>query len=133
MVPAARVLVAEDDPIQLRTVADALTQLGLEVVQASNGAELIERLADEGPFALVITDIRMPWMDGLKAMHATRAAGLGTAIIVMTALRDARVDAMVHALGENAMLLRKPFSLADLESAVQTLLAQRPSAPGRAA
>lgn len=133
MAPSARVLVADDDPEQLQMVADGLTLLGVEVVRASNGAELIERLAHEGPFALVITDIRMPWMDGLKAMHAARAAGLGTAVIVMTALADARVDAMVHALGEKAVLLRKPFSLADLESAVQTLLARRPATTGRAA
>lgn len=133
MVPAARVLVADDDPLQLRAVGDVLTHLGLDVVAASNGAELIARLAHEGPFALVITDIRMPWMDGLKAMHATRVAGLGTAVIVMTALTDTRVDAMVHALGERAVLLRKPFSVANLESAVQMLLAQPPSTRGRAA
>ena len=133
MVPATRVLVADDDPLQLRVVGEVLTHLGLDVVEASNGAELIARLAHEGPFALVITDIRMPWMDGLKAMHATRVAGLGTAVIVMTALKDARVDAMVRALGDKAVLLRKPFSVAHLESAVQRLLAQRPSTPGRAA
>ena len=71
-------------------------------------------------------------MNGLQAMHASRAAGPGTAVIVMTALRDARLDAMVQGLGDKALLLRKPFSLAALESAVQTLLSQRPSKAGAA-
>jgi CheY-like chemotaxis protein len=40
-----------------------------------SGAELIEQLANEGPSILVITDISMPWMSGLQAMHAIRTAG----------------------------------------------------------
>lgn len=131
--PAARILVADDDPLLLDVVADGLAHLGFDVVRASNGAELIERLAHQGPFALVITDIGMPWMNGLQAMHASRAAGLGTAVIVMTALRDARLEPMVHGLGEKALLLRKPFSLAALESAVQMLLSPKASKAGRAA
>ena len=128
MPPPARILVADDDPLLLNAVADGLAQLGFDVVQASNGAELIERLAHQGPFALVVTDISMPWMNGLKAMHASRAAGLATAVIVMTALTDPRFDAVVRGLGDKAVLLRKPFSLAELEAAVQALLTQKPKA-----
>jgi CheY-like chemotaxis protein len=133
MLPHAHVLVADDDLDLLSVVAESLTHLGAEVVRASSGAELIERLAQAGPFDLIVTDIGMPWMSGLEAMHATRAAGLRIAVIVMTALRDQRIPAMVQALGANAVLLRKPFSLSELESAAAKLLTPQNSEVGSAA
>jgi len=95
----------------------------LSVVRASPGADLIEQLAGAGPFDLVVTDISMPWMSGLQAIRSTRAAGLATSVIVMTALTDERIPAQVRALGGKALLLRKPFELGELESASSKLLA----------
>jgi len=92
------------------------------VVCAESGAELITRMAEEGPFALVVADISMPWMSGLHAMHSARYAGLATPIIIMTALQDARIAEQVDALGPNVVLLRKPFDVVELESAVASLL-----------
>ena len=122
-----RVLVADDDPLLLATVADALTLAGATVTRAASGAELIEQLGNEGPFDLVVTDISMPWMNGLQAMQAVRTAGLGTPVIVMTALADERLPSQIRALGENALLLRKPFDRAQLVAAASTLLARRPT------
>jgi len=125
----ARVLVADDDPELLDVVAEGLRHLGADVIRANNGAELIDRLAENGPFDLVVTDIAMPWMTGLRAIHAARTAGVGTPVIVMTALRDKELSARVEALGGNAVLLKKPFDLADLESSATKLLAQRRREP----
>ena len=118
----AHVLVADDDPQLLDAVADGLTRLGADVVRADSGANLIEQLASAGPFDLVVTDISMPWMSGLQAIRSTRAAGLATSVIVMTALTDERIPAQVRALGGKALLLRKPFGLSELESAASKLL-----------
>jgi CheY-like chemotaxis protein len=120
----ARVLVADDDPEWLEVVAGVLASWGARVTLAESGAELIEHLAADGPFDLVVTDISMPWMTGVRAMHAARTTGLGTPVIVMTALRDPRIPGRVAALGPNAALLHKPFALADLESLASRLLAQ---------
>ena len=125
MHPGARVLVADDDPQLLEAVCDALDRMDADVVRASTGADLIEQLATAGPFDLVVTDISMPWMSGLQAMRSTRAAGLATSVIVMTALTDQRIPAQVKSLGENAVLLRKPFELSELQSAASTLLSGR--------
>jgi CheY-like chemotaxis protein len=125
----ARVLVADDDPELLDVVAEGLTHLGADVIRASTGAELIDRLAENGPFDLVVTDIAMPWMTGLRAIHAARTAGIGTPVIVMTALRDEELSAQVKALGVNAVLLEKPFDLSDLESIAAKLLARRRRKP----
>lgn len=129
MLRQARILVADDDPDLLEAVAEALERQGADVVRAENGAELIERMADEGPFALVITDIAMPWMGGLQAMHSARTAGLGTPIVVMTALSDERIPAQVKALGQDVVLLRKPFELGALEAVVSRLLSDEKPPP----
>jgi CheY-like chemotaxis protein len=124
MMTGARVLVADDDPELLAVVADALAFLGLDVVRAQSGAELIEQLAEEGPFDLVVTDVSMPWMNGLQAMHSARTAGLGTSVIVMTALLDSRIPMQVQALGRHAALLRKPFTLSELGSLAMAMLSE---------
>ena len=125
MVSGARILVADDDADLLEVVSEALTNLGADVTRAANGAELIDNLAEKGPFDLVLTDIAMPWMTGISAMNAARTAGLGMSVVVMTALADTAIPSRVKALGGNASLLHKPFTLTQLESVVSKLLAHR--------
>jgi CheY-like chemotaxis protein len=125
MLHGARILVADDDPELLCSVAAALEQLGAEVVRAQNGGELIEHLADDGPFTVVVADVAMPWMTGLQVLHSARTAGLGTPVVVMTALKGERLVEQVQALGRNAVLLRKPFELEELESAVSSLVSHQ--------
>ena len=127
MLNAVRVLVADDDSLVLETVADALTHKGATVTRAASGAELIEQLDNEGPFDLIVTDISMPWMNGLEAMQTLRTAGLGTPVIVITARTDKRLPLQIRALGENALLLRKPFEVSQLVAAASKLLARRPA------
>jgi DNA-binding response OmpR family regulator len=128
MLSGVRVLVADDDSQLLDTVREVLTRLDADVVRASSGGDLIEQLATAGPFDLVITDIGMPWMSGLQAMRSTRAAGLATPVIVMTALKDPRIPAQVTSLGANVVFLRKPFGLSELTAAASALTGQRESA-----
>src|SRR5262245_23440872 len=75
-----RILVADDDPDMLDTVAEAIAADGSEVVRAASGGELIQRLAEEGPFDLIVTDISMPWMSGIQVTQTARTAGLNTPV-----------------------------------------------------
>lgn len=120
MVPT-RVLVADDDVDMLAAVSDALASLGFDVVSVDSGAGLIDCLATDGPFDLIVTDISMPWMDSLKTLRSIRTAGVTTPVIVITALTDAQIPNRVHALGANAILLRKPFDLDELAAAAQRM------------
>ncbi|MCX5746791.1 MAG: response regulator [Proteobacteria bacterium] len=114
-------LVADDDPEMLRMVSEAVEELGVDVTRATTGDELISKLAD-GCFDLVVTDVSMPWMTGLQAMHAARTAGLSIPIVVITALRDAKIAAQVAALGADAILLPKPFGIEQLHAAIRGVL-----------
>ena len=117
----ARVLVADDDTDMLTAVSDALASLGFEVLSVDSGAGLIDCLATDGPFDLIVTDISMPWMDSLKALRSIRAAGVTTPVIVITALTDVQIPNRVQALGAKAILLRKPFDLDELAAAARRM------------
>lgn len=122
MLDHLHIVVADDDPELLRTVADALERAGANVARAETGGELIERIANDGPFDLVVTDISMPWMNGLQAMHSARYAGAATPVVVMTALKGGGIPDEVRKLGHRAELLRKPFDLAAFERAAARVL-----------
>jgi DNA-binding response OmpR family regulator len=126
MVEHPRVLVADDDPEMLGAVADALVRRGYDVVRAESGDELVDQLASEGPFDLIVTDVAMPWMGGLKTLRSMRTVGVATPVVVMTALEDPYLPTQVRALGSNATLLRKPFELEELEGTIARLMSSRP-------
>lgn len=106
----------------LDAVSSAVEQLGADVVRATTGGALIEHLAEDAPYQLMITDIAMPWVNGLQVAHAVRSSGLRLPIILITARATADVQRQVAALGSDAVLLRKPFALADLEATVRSKL-----------
>jgi two-component system cell cycle response regulator CpdR len=114
----ARILIAEDEEGIRQLVARALTQDGHEVVTAGDGAEALDVLTRErGTFELLLTDIRMPVMDGIAlALAATRDHPALT-ILLMTGYADQRerahgLDALIHDV------VTKPFTLATIRTAV---------------
>lgn len=118
-----RALVADDDPEMLELVSSAVMRFGAEVSRAATGHELLTKIAEDEGYDFIVTDISMPWMSGLQVMHSARAAGLPVPVIVMTALRDPKVFDQVQALGDQATLLLKPFSLDDLRAALEVAIA----------
>lgn len=118
------VLVADDNLELLEAIAAALEDSGITVRRATSGVELIQRLAKEGPFDVVLTDISMPWISGLQVIQNARSAGLGSPVVVMTALQDEAIAEKVRALGPGVVLMRKPFELDELLETVATLLKQ---------
>ncbi len=126
-----RILVAEDDADLLETLAEALEEWGAEVVRVETGADLLLMIQEDGPFDLVVTDVSLPWVDGLLVMRAVRRAGFSVPVIVITAHVDERIPPEVAAIGGHVVLLRKPFDLFELESVAASMLAA--SSPEHAA
>jgi DNA-binding response OmpR family regulator len=118
------IALAEDSPDLRELLASALESAGYRVVQVGTGAHLlatVRRLIAEGaPLRLIITDVRMPTLDGLDAARALRAAGNATPLILMTAYGDAWTRTQAAELG--AQLLDKPLSLVALRRAVTATL-----------
>jgi CheY-like chemotaxis protein len=122
--PISRILIADDDPDSLELLKMALANPQIEISEAANGAELVELLAEGGSFDLVVTDVLMPWMEGLQVLLSARAAEIRTPVLVISGLTRPDLQDKVDRLG-NAKLLRKPFGIPELRTAVADLMAQQ--------
>ena len=120
-----RVLIADDEDSMRALVARAIAMDGHETVTAQDGAEALEILTRErGGFDLLLTDIQMPIMDGIAlALSAARDFPELT-ILLMTGFADQRERASnLSAIAHD--VITKPFSVADIRTAVVDALASR--------
>ncbi len=110
--PRPRILIADDNVEMARTIADGLTEHGYDAVIAAGGQEAVDRLAAE-PLDAVVTDLRMPGVDGLAVLAASRRVAPGPPVIVMTAY--SAIDSAVESIRQGAYhYLTKPFKLDEL-------------------
>ncbi len=120
-----RVLIADDEESMRSLVARALAMDGHETVTAEDGAEALEILVrDHGEFDLLLTDIKMPIMDGIALALAATRDFPDLKILLMTGFADQRE----RASGLNAIVhdvVTKPFSVADIRTAAADALAGR--------
>ncbi len=82
-----RVLVVDDNAVNLKVAAGLLTRMGLTVTQTQDGEAALEALA-RGPFDLVLMDLQMPGLDGAETTRRLRqreAAGVHTPVVALTA------------------------------------------------
>ena len=120
-----RILVIDDDQAERQHVKMLATSLGYEVVEAENGVQALEVLSAE-PISVMITDLRMPQMDGLELIHKLRAEGALPPTLVLTAYGSMDLAvATVHELGV-FWFLEKPVDAQSLR-----LLVDRAAAHGR--
>jgi CheY-like chemotaxis protein len=125
-----RLLIVDDEKSMRALVARAIAMDGHEIVTAADGAEALEILSNgQNAFDLLLTDIQMPVMDGI-ALALTAARDLpDLTILLMTGFADQRE----RASGLNAIahdVITKPFSVADIRSAVADALAARKARTG---
>src|ERR1700759_1023706 len=123
----SRVLIVDDEESMRQLVARAIAMDGHDITTAADGAEALDILS--GPnssFDLLLTDIQMPIMDGIAlALTAARDFPQLT-ILLMTGYADQRE----RASGLNAIahdVISKPFSVADIRTAVADALGSRQS------
>ena len=116
---AARILVVDDDNDVLELLRDALEPMGYEVTTSPDGADGLARWR-AAPFDLLITDLLVPKLDGIRLAEEIRKQAPGAKILVLTAvarsleaeLRAAPIDDWIG----------KPVSVARLKSRVRELL-----------
>ena len=115
-----RVLVVDDEPANVRMLRYVLSHKGYETAEATDGLQALELLA-QSRFDLVISDVRMPRMDGVAlARHIVYSEPI-TPIFLMTAYHfDTRDD--ISAL--NVPCFGKPFSFDELLSQIEKVLGE---------
>ncbi|MBB3264191.1 CheY-like chemotaxis protein [Azospirillum sp. OGB3] len=105
------VLVAEDEALAAMALEDFLSRKGYRVTLAQDGQEGLERYSAD-PADLVITDLRMPRMDGRALIRELRTRAAGLPILVMTGFlsMEAGEDDLTSDRWQPLVVLRKPVS-----------------------
>lgn len=118
-----RILVVDDDPVTLKNLRRLLEKSGYEVSTFSNPVRACEEFK-KASFDLLITDLRMPHMDGLSLLEEVQRAALGIEVILMTGY--ASLDGAVEATKRGAYYyLAKPFTPDQLRAVVREALEQK--------
>ena len=112
-----RVLVCDDDPGVRYTLREILASAGLSVEEARDGEEALARF-DAAPFPLVVTDLRMPGLDGMELLRRLASRAPAPKVVVVTAHGSERqaVEAMKAGAWD---YFRKPFDNEELLAVVR--------------
>jgi two-component system response regulator FlrC len=105
---AAPILVVDDEPLVLRSMARALERGGADVVTAADGREALEKFRTLGR-AVVFTDVRMPGMDGFALLRSLKSEAPDTQVVLVTGFASDDVREAALAAGATDVLA-KPFT-----------------------
>jgi len=115
------ILLVDDDSQVRATIGRGLVELGYVVREAESGHAALAIVAEERPH-LVILDYRMPGLDGAET--ARELARLEPDLPIIFSTGHAPLRALRNASGEDARVLEKPFSLAELDALIKEVLAE---------
>lgn len=124
-------LIVDDDPTIRATLKRMLTREGYAVRMASNGVDLVRRCLEasdgpiEAPFDVIVTDLDMPYCDGLEALRALRRRGVHAPVILMTARPRRELARHAGEIGSTSVVL-KPFGLSELRSHLARIREEQP-------
>lgn len=117
-----RVAIADDQALVLRGLSALLGDLGIEIVlEAGNGATLLAAL-EKRPVDVILSDIRMPGIDGIALVRALRERGDATPVILLTTFDDSALMLAAVEAGAQGFLL-KDASPEDLREAIARVAA----------
>ena len=118
-----KILIAEDDPMLLKTIELYLIKEGYEVTATKDGREAVAKIEDTRP-DLVITDVMMPWVSGIEIVALIKKrTGRKIPVIVLSVIDQEAVVMQALDLGADDYMT-KPFSLKELSTRIKRLLAK---------
>lgn len=120
---ARRILVVDNEPKMRRILELSLKSMGHSVFEAGDGVEALA-VIEKQPVDLVLTDLRMPRMDGIALLAALRERGQDVPVIVMTAYGTIETAVSAMKLGAVDYIIR-PFEMETVEMAVTRALAMQ--------
>jgi DNA-binding NtrC family response regulator len=95
-----RVLVVDDDPVQLRLTAEVANRAGFKPITATGGEQALSILRDDRQIGAMILDLVMPDLDGMGVLEVMRREGLTTPVIIQTA--NASLETVISAMRQGA-------------------------------
>jgi DNA-binding NtrC family response regulator len=139
-----RILIVDDDPVQLRLTAEIARRAGFVPVTATGGEEALRLMRGQPGFGAVILDLVMPDLDGMAVMEAMAREAIATPVIVqtahsgmetvVTAMRKGAVDFFTKPVAPERLVvsLRNALKLGELEMLVRSTQNRRAGQPSLA-
>ncbi len=118
----ARILVVDDDANLLDLLVDTLSGVGYQAVGVPDGVTALERLKIDEKYDLMISDIRMPGMDGIGLLKRVRRYYPRMPVLFITGYPSAEMIGRASADG----FLAKPFRISRIEELIESTLAGKP-------
>jgi putative two-component system response regulator len=119
-----RCLVVDDEPVVRRAVSRMLEAQGFACLEAGSGREALEVLHGTGELPLIISDLRMPELDGMGFLAEVRRLFPDTAVVMLSGMADTSVAVECLHLGA-ADFLTKPISVSEMHARVARALEKR--------
>ncbi|HET6655071.1 MAG TPA: response regulator [Gammaproteobacteria bacterium] len=120
MLPPTNILLVEDEDILREMAAENLADAGYTVVQAGDGASGLEALQSDIPIDVLLSDIKLPGMDGYQLAEAARALRPDLKVILMTGYAPSPLPPVLERVVYR--VLQKPFTLEVLPDTVAEAL-----------
>jgi CheY-like chemotaxis protein len=114
-------LVVDDEPMILEILAEHCTSLGMKVSEAADGEGALRLVRTQPEIEVLVTDVRMPGLDGPALVEKALALRPGIRVIFVTGYTTYRSSTWP--------ILRKPFDLDELEAALRRTLIQKDQGP----
>ena len=120
-----RILVVEDNPLNLKLVRDVLQFAGYDVIEAQSGEEGL-RVAQQDPPDLVLMDLQLPGIDGIETLRRLREGSLGrdVPVVAVTAFAMAEDRERASQAGFDGFV-EKPISVRELPGQIEAFLGGR--------
>lgn len=119
-----KVLLVEDDSMLQEVLKETLESFGCVVLTSNNGQEAIVKLKSD-KFDVIISDIKMPKMDGLSLLETLKNLNIETPVVMMTGYSEYKDDQIAHAGG--VVLLEKPFTREQLRELFDSYMSLLPT------
>lgn len=118
----AKILVAEDEPLVRMLIVETLSDAGYELCEACDGEAALSVVAANEDLSLIVSDVRMPKIDGYELALAARRLRPNIPLLFTTGYGKATIPAELAGV----RTLHKPFDTDELEAVVRALLATPP-------
>jgi DNA-binding NtrC family response regulator len=123
-----KILVVDDEEGARELFNTILSDEGYDVTLANDGTDALTRMQADS-FDLVVTDIKMPGMDGLQLLQEIRKTGSKADVIMVTAYGEVESYLKAMSLGA-AEYINKPIRIKELKRIVHKVLTERKARPG---
>lgn len=120
--PPTRVLMAEDEPLAAEVLQEALTEEGFAVLAAPDGQAALDMAEAGAGFDLLLTDLRMPRLDGQELIRRLRARRPDLPVVVMTGFPPPGGPDSLHDGPGPLRLMTKPIHIAGLVATLRAVM-----------